>query len=244
VRTTLAIYVDEWLLSDPNKITKALQDEHTANLRIIVTGLQDYLKNVDFFEPLDRECDDKCNIVFKAPGACRSGNKQDSLDKWQRLFTSYVSYDTLLIKRLLQHPDYKERFVETTNRAARRLANFDLSCATGPDDEPSREALYADVLVAFIQNQLNYTRARAEIESDDVRNKRLEVAENAAQFGLEMTSPEVRKVNEGRDRRFLKRIEPNDLVDAQANLTSLRSDIAQLKRELGQSSGRDWRPLK
>ena len=222
-----AAYMEEWLVKEIRGVPTSVQDEHLANMMALRDGLHERLKNADFFKPLDKPCDTNCTIVLAPPAACKSEMLPKQLLLWQKLFTSYVSIESTYIERTVRHPEYRTRFQEKTNLEARRLANFDLSCSADTPD-----AWYAAVLAAFVQNAVNFTRARANNESQDTSVKRLDEADRAAVIGLQVVNDAAVKDRERGDKRLLERIQPSLTVQAQDELRSLRDEIAQIKKDL------------
>jgi hypothetical protein len=229
-RSMLGAYGEEWLGREGSKVATVLQTEHLGNLNLLRKGLRQYLKRADFFQPLDEDCGERrCEIVFKRPDACASHLPQEELALWQKIFTSYVSIEFSYIDQTLRHPEYKDRYAESTNAAARRLANFDLSCGA---EQPEPEVMYGQVLAVFAQNAISYSNARALTESAEARTQRLNKAERAAKFGLEIIESFAAKDKERSDKRYLRRIEPSVAVQTQERLKSLLTNIKQTKEQL------------
>ena len=98
IRITEAAYVEEWLAKEGSKAGTRVRDEHLANLNLIKEGLRERLKDLDFFKPYDKPCDETCAIVLKRPGACKSTLPDGDLKLWRNLYTSYVSIEATHIE--------------------------------------------------------------------------------------------------------------------------------------------------
>jgi hypothetical protein len=133
------------------------------------------------------------------------------------------------IHRAIQHPDYQGKFAETINDEARRLVNFDLSCGA---KEPKPEALYGQALLGFAENAVAYSQARAGIDSVETQAKRLDDAERAIRFGLEVVDATAARDQERGDKRYLDRIAPSLAVFVQENLRKQLKEIAQTRKQL------------
>jgi hypothetical protein len=227
VRSMLATYVEDWLENQGTPGATVVQTEHLKNLQLSLDGFKKRLLKAGFFKELDSACQTKCEPVFKRPGECTSDEPRDRLKLWQKLYTSYISFKYALIHRALEHPDYQSQFAETINDEARRLVNYDLSCAT---DQP--EVFYAQSLLAFVENGVSYSKIRARLDSDDAQKKRLDEAEHAGKLGLEIIKTAAAEDQERAGKRYLDRIEGSFAVGVQERLKTQLKRVEQAKKQL------------
>lgn len=230
VRSMLVVYVEEWLADNKAKVATVVQTEHLRNLQATIDGIRARLRKADFFEKLSDACRTKCEPVFKRPTICESDEPLARLKLWQRLYSSYVTMEYTYIHRTIEHPDYA-KLAEAVNDEARKLANFDLSCGT---DQPPAKVLYAQSLLAFAENAVAYSRLRAKIDDQATHQKRLNEAERAAKFGLQIVDDTAREDQERSGKPYLARIAPSFAVGVQeqlklqiAKIDKARTDLAE-----------------
>jgi hypothetical protein len=154
-RSMLAAYFEEWLLKQGASAPTALRNEHLNNLGIVRKGLEETLGKSQLLK--SRVQSDKEIAEFKQPGACTTQGDDKKLELWRRLFSSYVSMDLTLIQNQLRHPDYKSKFVESTNADIIRLVNLDLSCLSA---YPQPTLVYAQILDSYALNMVQYIKAK------------------------------------------------------------------------------------
>jgi hypothetical protein len=181
VRSMLVAYVEEWLGEAP--APTMVQTEHLKNVRAVRDGFRNRLLKADFFKKLDDACRTRCEPVFKEPTDCDSEELDNRRRLFRALYTSYVTMEYTYIHRALQHPDYRGEFAERINDEARRLVNLDLSCGSR---EPDRTVVYAQSLLGFAENAVSYAMARTGKDDEDTQKKRLNEADQAVRFGIEI----------------------------------------------------------
>jgi hypothetical protein len=228
VRSMLATYVEHWLDDQATAAATVVQTEHIENLRISLDGFKVRLLKADFFKELDKACQTKCEPIFKRPTECNSEEPFKRRKLWQKLYTSYISFKYALIHRALAHPDYQSQFAETTNDEARRLVNFDLSCGEQPD------VYYAQSLLAFVENAVSYSKVRSGLDSEDAQKKRLDEAQHAAKFGLEVIKTAATEDQQRAGKRYLERIASSFAVQVQESLKAQLKRVEQAKKELAE----------
>jgi len=131
----------------------------------------------------------------------------------------------------LAHPDYQAKFAESVNDEARRLVNYDLSCGI---DQPRPEVIYGQSLLGFVENALSYSRVRAGVDSEDAQIKRLDGAERAAKFGLEIVEAAAAEDQERTGKPYLERIAPSFAVQVQEQLKMQLKRIRQAQKNVAE----------
>jgi hypothetical protein len=229
VRSMLVAYVEERLEDVKARTATVVLTEHLDNLQATRDGFKSRLRKADFFQKLDDSCRAKCEPVFKRPTECDSDEQSERLQLWRRLYTSYITMEYTFIHRALEHPNYGARFAETVNDEAQRLVNFDLSCGT---DHPEPEVVYGQSLLAFAENAVSYSRLRARLDDEATQNKRLDAADRAAKFGLEIVNKLAADDQERANKRYLDRISPSFAVQVQEQLRIQLKRIDQVRKDL------------
>jgi hypothetical protein len=218
-RSMLAAYFEEWLLKQGSSAPTALRNEHLNNLGIVRKGLEDALGKSQLLKSRVRS--NREIAEFKQPGAC--GAQDDAkLALWRRLFSSYVSIDLTRIQNQLRHPDYKLKFVESTNADIVRLANLDLSCLS---EYPPPTLVYAQILDSYALNMVQYVKARKDVESSDDKSKRLNLAGRAVAYGLEITHDQAQQDLNRTSANFLERVASSDWVSARESLQQTNVEL-------------------
>jgi hypothetical protein len=228
VRSMLAAYVEEWLEDQNAKAATIVRNEHLRNLQATIDGFKTRLLKADFFKKLNDACRTKCEPVFKRPETCESDEPFARVALWRRLYSSYITMEYTYIHRALEHPDY-EKFAETVNDNARRLVNFDLSCGT---DQPEPAVVYGQSLLGFAENAVAYARLRAKSDDKIAQQKRLDEAERAVRFGLQIVDDLAREARERAAQPYLKRIAPSFSVSVQEQLKQQLTQIEKARIDL------------
>lgn len=228
VRSMLAAYVEEWLEDQNTKAATIVRNEHLRNLQATIDGFKARLVKADFFKKLNDACRTKCEPVFKRPETCESDESFARVALWRRLYSSYITMEYAYIHRALEHPDY-EKFAEAVNDKARRLVNFDLSCGT---DQPEPAVVYGQSLLGFAENAVAYARLRAKVDNQSAQQKRLDEAERAVRFGLQIVDDLAREAQERPAEPYLKRIAPSFSVSVQEQLKQQLTRIEKARVDL------------
>ena len=228
VRSVLVVYVDQWIEDEGAAAATVVQTEHLKNLRLAKDGFRIRLLKADFFREIDKACQTECKVVFRRPAECGSKEQRETLDLWKKLYLSYITFEYTYIHRALQHPDYPTKYAETINDEARRLVSYDASCSS-PDQD--RDVVYAQSVLAFVENAVSYARVRARIDSEDTQKMRLDEAERAAKFGLELVKDAATDDRERTGKPYLDRIAPSFAVQVQDNLNEQLKRIDQARRD-------------
>jgi hypothetical protein len=231
VRTMLAAYVEEWLDDDQAKAGTAIRTEHLQNLRVIIDGLKARLLKADFFQDLNKSCRTTCTPAIRRPepDSCESKESPARLKLWGWLYTSYVSMEYTYVHRAIEHPDYARKFAEPVNDEAHRLANFDLSCSPA---EAQPDVYYAQSLLGFAENAVAYSRLRATVDNKDTHRKRLDEAEHAVRFGLQITDNLAKDDQERSGKPYLQRVAPSFAVSMQEQLKDQLRKIGKARADL------------
>src|SRR6266480_3111448 len=231
VRAMLISYVEEWLGDKETNAASVVQTEHLENLRATRDGFKSRLLKADFFNELDKSCRPRCEPVFRRPAECNSDQPSERLALWRKLYSSYITMEYTYIHRALAHPDYQAKFAESVNDEARRLVNYDLSCGI---DQPRPEVIYGQSLLGFVENALSYSRVRAGVDSEDAQIKRLDEAERAAKFGLEIVEAAAAEDQERTGKPYLERIAPSFAVQVQEQLKMQLKRIRQAQKNVAE----------
>jgi hypothetical protein len=229
-RSIQAAYFEEWLLKLGNSAATALRDEHLTNLNKLRGDLANYLTKdkedkdtkdkKEFITKRNSQADADKTILIEAPGACTKNI--ENLDLWRQLFSSYVSMEMTHIQNRLHHPSYKSKHYESANTDIARLANLDLSCLSS---NPEPNLIYAQILDAYALSAVQYVAVKKDTISSDEKDKRYSAAQQAIQFGLEMTENQnERDKNRGKV-AFLERIAPSDWVSTHESLEQTRNKL-------------------
>ena len=229
IRAMLATYVEEWLEDDDARAATVVRTEHLRNLQATIDGLEERLLKADFFRRLKKSCRTTCVAAFKRPSTCESDEPSARLTLWGLLYTSYVTMEYTYIHRAIEHPDYARKFAEPVNDQAHRLANFDLSCGA---HTPERAAVYGQSLLGFAENAVAYSRLRAKTDDQATHQKRLEEAERAVKFGLQIVDDLAKDEQERSAKPYLKRIEPSFPVSVQELLKQQLVQIDKARADL------------
>jgi len=228
-RSMLAAYAEEWLAKDDTRAPTVVQDEHLKNLEAYKNGLKRLLMKADFFQEMEKKCTDGCDVVFRRPGECSSNEPSAKLAQWRQLYTGYITADATYIDRSLKNPDYSHKFAETCNREAERLVNFDMSCGAA---SPKQKTIYAQSLLTFARNAVRYASFRSETDSETEIKKRLDKAEEAVKFGLEIIDTPADEERQRADKGYIERVRPSFTVEVQELLKAELVEIAQAKANL------------
>jgi hypothetical protein len=220
-RSIQAAYFDEWLSRQGSSVATVFLNEHLANLDALRKGFGDMLGNWDFAAKTILRTR-KAEIELRKPHACFSSEIEPQLGLWQTLYSSYISMELTHIQIRLRHPDYRSRFVESTNADVRWLAQLDLSCMA---DYPEPTLIYAQILQAYALNLLQYSKARKDAESDDVRNDRFRKAQQALTYGLEITDKQAAQDLARSGGTFLSRVAPSDWVKTRESLQRTDAEV-------------------
>jgi hypothetical protein len=250
-RSIHAAFLEEWLRQPGIGGASVLRDEHRSNLDLIRKDLRGRLESQPFFKSVLSDNANKDQIIVKTPGGC--GFTGDGSELWQRIFTVYIQSDLTYIQTTFVDTEYPKKFSETVTKEIKALANIDLSCLRQEDNPQS---IYASVLETYARNSLLYAKARKDIDETDVIRKRLDDAENAALFGLEMAEGarkaevETRMKARGKEQDelnkqgfqraqksqvqdgFLDRIRPSGALEVKATLTQTLETLRAVKRDL------------
>ena len=116
------------------------------------------------------------------------------------------------------------------NDQAHRLVNFDLSC--GSTRSPEREVVYGQSLLGFAENAVAYSRLRAKTDDHATQQKRLDEAERAVKFGLQIIDDLAGVDLERSSKPYLKRIEPSFAVSVQEGLRQQLVKIEKARADL------------
>ncbi|MGY2902851.1 hypothetical protein [Bradyrhizobium sp. URHC0002] len=245
VRSILVNFLEVWLKKEGASAPTAVRDEHIANLDIVRLDLKSRLEQVDFFQdvvasigaPPANNWQDKFRLDDRTrdPASCFS--KDPYLDRWQRLFETYVTAELTYLNAILSHPDYSDRFSEQATTAAAALAGMNLSCI--PRDRewekglvhPRARTYYAQALDAFGTNAYLYSDSHREFESASVRQQRLEGAIHAVEFGLNLIREISRKARDRNGMSFLQRIEASDAVEVEEKLKATAKKLKRMMKE-------------
>jgi hypothetical protein len=232
-RSILAAYGEEWLRKETVKEGGApttLFNEHIENLRALRVDLYRRMIGAKFFKNVSDDLKKKIDITFKKSGSCAA--EGPDVRRYRALFNSYVSVEVTYVQATLRHPDYEKRFAETTTSELNRLVNLDLSCIP---DRSDLDLYYAQILESFARNTVKYSQARAKIDSEETKKKRLDQGEQAARFALETLQDAADSAQQNRlGLPLLKRIEPSSSVETRELLGGALADIQKARRELTQ----------
>jgi hypothetical protein len=245
-RSIIAVFSEEWVRRDEEKIDTSVRDEHLANLDFLRKALKERLIAMDriakpgYFSDLLTETASNGQgrpPVFRRPTACglpildRHPPSDNDILLSRALFRSYVSMELTYLQNTLHHPRYGDKYAETTTTDLRRFAQLDLSCF--PDgDQP--DLVYAQVLETYARNALKYSALKKGAESDDARKRRLDQGISASKFGLEVieSTAKADKAQQGPSVPFLSRIASSDSIDVQDQLNQdLQALNAALKED-------------
>jgi len=128
----------------------------------------------------------------------------------------------------LRHPDYKSKYLESTNTDVVRLTRLDLACLSR---YPPPAQVYAQILDTYALNTVQYVRARKDTLRSDDRDKLLDRAKRAITYGLEITlEPAQRDLNRT-NVAFLERVSPSDWVTARESLQQTDLELRSLTDE-------------
>jgi hypothetical protein len=220
-RSIQAAYFDEWLSRQGDSVATAFLNEHLENLDVLRKGFADRLNNWDFAsKALPRT--KKTEFVLRRPGACFSHEPEPQLGLWQNLYTAYITAELTHIQIRLRHPSYRSRYLESTNTDIAWLAEQDLSCLA---KYPDPTLIYAQILQAYADNLLKYSKARKDSESDDARNERLKNAQRVLTYGLELTDKQARLDLARSGGTFLSRVAPSDWVKTRESLQRTDAEV-------------------
>ncbi len=220
-RSIQAAYFDEWLSKQGNSVATVFLNEHLENLDVLRKGFEELLLKWDFASKMAPRTKKK-EMVLRKPGACTSDEIDPQLDLWQNLYSSYISMEMTHIQIRLHHPDYKSRYVESTNADITRLAELDLSCMA---EYPNPTLVYAQFLQAYALNLLQYSKARKDVEGDDLRNGRFKNAQQVLTYGLEITDKQARLDLARSGGTFLARVSPSDWVKTRELLQQTETEL-------------------
>lgn len=231
IRAMLAAYVEEWLDDEDLRVGTNVRTEHLQNLEETVNGLKSRLLKADFFQTLNKQCPTTCAPIFKRPETCDAQEPNSRLKLWGSLYTSYVTMEYTHIHRALEHPDYARKFAEVVNDEAHRLINFDMSCGA---QYPEREVVYGQSLLGFAENAVAYATFRAKVDDQATQKKRLDDAERAVRFGLQIIDDLARIDQERSHKPYLERIEPGFATSVQELLKGQLGKIDRARADLSE----------
>jgi hypothetical protein len=218
-RSMLAAYFEEWLLKQGTSAPTSLRNEHLSNLDTVRKGLEETLARSQLLKSRVRS--DSEVAEFKQPSACAAPD-DTKLQLWRRLFSSYVSIDLTRIQNQLRHPDYKLKFVESTNADIVRLINLDLSCLS---EYPPPSLVYAQILDSYALGMVQYVKARNDTAGTEDKMKRLTIAGRAVAYGLEITHDRAQKDLNRTSASFLERVAPSEWVSARESLQQTNVEL-------------------
>lgn len=154
-------------------------------------------------------------VSFEVRNACGVDEVEARRDLWRQIFSSYISMELTHIQNRLRHPDYKLKYVESTNTDIIRLVNLDLSCLS---KYPPPAQVYAQILDSYALNMVQYVTAKKDTETTEDREKRLDAARRAVAYGLEITYDQAQIDLNRTGVAFLERVAPSDWVSARESL--------------------------
>jgi hypothetical protein len=213
-RSILAAYFEEWLLKQGTSAATAFRNEHLKNLSILRAALEERLAKPRFLSMRNARNVEEPS-VFKIPGACAADETDPRLDLWRRLFSSYISMELTHVQNRLRHPDYKLKYVESTNADIVRLVNFDLACLS---KYPPPALVYVQILDSYALNIVQYANARKDTASTEDKERRLKTAARAVAYGLEITNDQAQLDLNRNGVAFLERVAPSNWVSARESL--------------------------
>jgi hypothetical protein len=219
-RSILAAYSEEWVLKQGYSAPTVLRNEHLTNLGVVRRGFQDALGKFQLLKV--RVQPDWEAADFKKPDACAMKDDDKKFEHRGRLLGSYVSIELTRIQNQLHHPDYKLKFVESTNADIARLANLDLSCLP---ESPEPALVYAQILESYALNMVQYVKARQDAESSESKSRRLNLASRAVILGLEITHEQAQKDLNRTNANFLERVAPSEWVSTRESLQQTNSEL-------------------
>jgi hypothetical protein len=238
-RSIIAVFSEEWVRRDEEKIDTSVRDEHLANLDFLRKALKQRLIAMDriakprYFSDLLTETntsssDQSRPPVFRKPTACglpildRHPWSDNDILLWRALFRSYVSMELTYLQNTLHHPEYGDKYAETTTTDLRRFAQLDLSCFP-EGDQP--DLVYAQILESYARNASKYSALKK--GSDEARKRRLDQGISAAKFGIEVIEETAKadKAQQGPSVPFLSRIASSDSIDVQDKLKQDLQDL-------------------
>jgi hypothetical protein len=249
-RSIHAAFLEEWLRQPGIGTANTLRDEHRRNLDLIRKDLRGRLESQPFFKSV---LSDRDQIVLKTPGGCAFTGDHSIL--WQRIFTVYVQSELTYIQSTFFDAEYPKKFSETVAKDIKALVSIDPSCLRREDNP---KAIYASILETYARNNLFYAKARKDVDATEVLRKRLDIAENAALFGLELVPDALKEESdlrkEAREKeqkelsdagfqapqgsqdqdRFLDRIRSSGALEVKGTLTETLDTLRAVKRDLGE----------
>jgi hypothetical protein len=229
VRVMLVLYVEEWLEQPASNAGNEVREEHLQNLRTLRDGFKRRLEEADFFKQLEKDCQRKCEPTFRRPAECNSDESHERLQLFRSLYSSYLTMEYTYVHRLMESPDYEDHFADEVNEEVKRLANLDLSCGAA---SPQPEVVYAQSLLGFAENAVNYARVRAEKDDTATQTKRLDDADRAVHFGLAIIERTAAQDQERGNKRYLERITSSFAVQTQQKLNDQLMKIRQARKSL------------
>jgi hypothetical protein len=213
-RSILAAYFEEWLLKQGTSAATAFRNEHLKNLGILRKSLEELLVKPGFLLKKASRTDAE-TVSFEVRNACGVDEVEARRDLWRQIFSSYISMELTHIQNRLRHPDYKLKYVESTNTDIIRLVNLDLSCLS---KYPPPAQVYAQFLDSYALNMVQYVTAKKDTETTEDREKRLDAARRAVAYGLEITYDQAQIDLNRTGVAFLERVAPSDWVSARESL--------------------------
>ena len=115
------------------------------------------------------------------------------------------------------------------NEEARRLISLDMSCGAR---DPVPAAVYAQSLLGFAENAVSYAIIRSDKDGEDTQKKRLDEAEHAVKFGLEVIKEKAGEDQERGAKTYLEQIKPTFAVQTQELLKRQLDRIQQTRKQL------------
>jgi hypothetical protein len=229
IRAMLATYVEEWLEDEDARAATIVRTEHLRNVQETIDGLKNRLLKAEFFQTMNKQCPTTCPLTLKRPTICDADEPNARMKLWGSLYTSYATMEYTYIHRALEHPDYATKFAEAVNDSAHRLANFDMSCGAR---FPEREVVYGQSLLGFAENAVAYATLRAKLDDQATQQKRLDEAERAVRFGLQVIDDLARIDQERSQKPYLKRIAPSFTASVQELLKLQLTKIDKARADL------------
>ena len=98
--------------------------------------------------------------------------------------------------------------------------------------DPVPAAVYAQSLLGFAENAVSYAIIRSDKDGEDTQKKRLDEAEHAVKFGLEVIKEKAGEDQERGAKTYLEQIKPTFAVQTQELLKRQLDRIQQARKQL------------